>query len=595
MRRRVALLAAVLAVGSGCKPRMEAGSAVKEREEGGDLGDETEGPSGVENMAFDVNDVSILFPFRDGDFYPHVEITDDIWPMTAFKPMMEYASGIEGTKLARELLDNEENSPKGASKRHRKDGEPAWAETSAGGCNFDGKVLVNAFCVDGKVLFDAVAPDSANVKPTGQKSGSKKFIDLRGHPEAKDRKNWRIVSLRIDPCAAQHNSECEVEFRLIAQPVGKDGQVLDYAAHLLYHLGDLSVQSGRVQYGKRFRKNVVPFSELVKLVQAVKFESEKAPETSTSGAPLGVHPGLAAENPQAGNIASAVQNLIARATKGGLTTVTTMQLSGLKEPWTFFQGAVVPNQGGRLVWQPDFITGGTPSYYIRTAHAPGGFPITGTQPPPSNPVNTNNLFAADGKDRFIDALALDNPGRFGDEGAGSGTGEGGREKFSVLNTDCITCHTTATRAQALSVPVSRNREAMANLYMPRPGITGYLAPEVVPRAQYDFRNFGYFVPRGKTEHEPRVMTRTLNESAEVAAFFNAEILPVIYSKKFKNPGYTCGDAKQNSIDENKHAALWDCLIVDKDKRFANGPSHDAFRQCFTQVARCDNDGPRIAK
>ena len=286
-----------------------------------------------------------------------------------------------------------------------------------------------------------------------------------------------------------------------------------------------------------------------------------------------------------GPIGQAVVDLINTYTRGGLTTVTTMQLSGAADPWTFFQGVVAPNANGELEWLPDFITGGTPSYYIRTA--PGGFPITGTQPPPKNPVNTHNLYGPNGPNLAAQLYALDNPGEFGNPAVGSGKDAPTGAKLSVLNTDCVSCHSTATRAQALKASAG-TPASLANLYVPPPGITGYLSPEVVPRDQYDFRNFGYFVPQNARVHQPRVMTRTLNESAEAARFFNANILPAIYGKAFPNPGYTCGEPKSRKAQAKLHAEVWDCMISNFPAK--TGMSPEQFKDCFKP---CGNEGPLL--
>ena len=165
-----------------------------------------------------------MFPSVNGEFYPHIEITDELWPeQTVFKAMMKFAAGTNGTKLVRGRLNEQ------ASKRHRADGQAPWTKNQIDTeCDFSKRLTVNSHCNEatGKVEFDDL----------GKQVTPSKYIDLAGHPEVKDRRNWRIVSLRIDPCAAQNGGDCEVEFRLIAQPVDANGQAMDYAAHLLYHL-----------------------------------------------------------------------------------------------------------------------------------------------------------------------------------------------------------------------------------------------------------------------------------------------------------------------------------------------------------------------
>ncbi len=50
-------------------------------------------------------------------------------------------------------------------------------------------------------------------------------------------------------------------------------------------------------------------------------------------------------------------------------------------------------------------------------------------------------------------------------------------------------------------------------------------PAVLPRGQWDIRNFGWSPTGGKNPAVPTVTRRAANETAAVAAFINSELLP----------------------------------------------------------------------
>jgi hypothetical protein len=110
--------------------------------------------------------------------------------------------------------------------------------------------------------------------------------------------------------------------------------------------------------------------------------------------------------------------------------------------------------------------------------------------------------------------------------------------------------------------------------VPAQGITGYPRKEVIARAAYDFRNFGYFLPfkagesaddTKKRRDEVRIMSRTVNESAEAARVLNQDLMPKIYGGKlFPNPGLKCEGTKEPAA---LHADLWDCVVTKAEGDF----------------------------
>jgi hypothetical protein len=324
----------------------------------GASGDETEADDanltqGEIDGAFDVNDVSVLFPIKGNAPYPQVR-----------------ASGA-GLGATPDAVPPEDQQP--------------W----------------------GKTVFEAVIAEAKrqNIQSgfEGVTSPLSDFFKLRGL--------WHIVGMRFDPCApgfedaildalpGAQKGKCIIQFRLIAQPYregSKDGE--DFTTHLVFNLGSVA-------------KSDLPKHPVIqgasKLFGQLKDASAKLPGGKTAGQPLGVHPGLEAEAKKGGSeLAGIVKTIIKTFTATPSRAIAFMGLqNGGPEPWTFFAGRV---EGTKFTLEPgpvhrkngqslDFITGNGP-----------------VNPKSSARVSTTPLFDADSADSLTPeqrklAFQVENP------------------------------------------------------------------------------------------------------------------------------------------------------------------------------------------
>jgi hypothetical protein len=398
---------------------------------------------------------------------------------------------------------------------------------------------------------------------------------------ADDRKNWRIVGVRFSPCGPGSKAlnpdrdtkarmatlgvpGCLVQIRLVAQPfsVGPNGIAdEDVAAHLVYSIGpatnafsatDPILEAARAQAKKmpepaqskllaQIEQLVIPEAIQAKVrgaqdamladLRAIKKASAEA-GAPTTGATLGVHPGLKAhadrKTEKTQKVADLTRDFVTKWV-GAASTIRTAAFMGLRagsEPWVFLSGKISRDQSGETRWgDPDpadpnlRIAGPLPSFidprnpvqslqtapkHIRLSFSEDDAIIVGENTPlkPATPEelsagrsNTVSLFSAQ-KPNATEAARIAFVG----------------EKFDthILNTDCVTCHTTSARISALGIRSTADR-----IRVPR-GITGYVANDAFQGTKWNTRNFGFF--RGK----PTVSLRTVNETAEFAALLNMQ-------------------------------------------------------------------------
>jgi hypothetical protein len=403
--------------------------------------------------AFDVNDVSILFPLGpDGMPDPNVRVDADGTPLFGpgtFKTVTEFArSGSEGFK----------------------------------------------------------DPDTeTNEEIVGQKP------HVHIEDGALDRKNWRVVGMRFDPCApgglplAFSDPRCLVELRLVAQPF-VDGKPQDVAAHLVFNLGVALTSPGLI-------------TSAVTDLQQIKARSS----VPTTGEPLGVHPGLEAEassgKHELGDLVAAfITKYAAKAQDIRLlgNTLTTARVTAfMVKDGDFTQPADAPEwyfMVGNITndtWTPSEITPvGAGVHFEKVSFkqkqpGEGDFaPVVDGKPaavsghflPAFKPANASSepLFQGDTDPRKIQAV--EDP-----------------TKSTVLKVDCGSCHTSTSRTIALDAP------AAARLPSP-PGITAVVRRENLQSSVANVRNFGYFATK------PTVSMRTLNETVAVADFLDRRFI-----------------------------------------------------------------------
>lgn len=565
------------------------------------------------SMALDVNDVSILFNLEgNGSFYPNIPVTD-VWKSSAFDSMIQFAKGNENNGVEFGRFDLPQNYMDIVEK-YRKD------PTLVPSPDLDPVRLGLQ-----KAMKDIAAEITNKGTQCEFHDGTQRWrcIDRKARPNFNGHRaaiaslpNWRIVSMRMDLCAGarpdEPSKQCDVEFRLIAQPYGDyapnpasagstvdvapvpgttNNFMFDVSAHLLYKVGELDLTPGST-FGDitDFNGNKVTTAmEIIQDLQKIKASSP----VITNGKPLGIHPGLRKDKTMDGQpLAMAIKKFVTKYTKGGsaMTGVTSMQLTSPavfgNNTWVFFQGII---QGGRWLTTP--ITGSRNlAWSIRSRSAQGA--VGKMYPPPEN-TSVNPLFEYE-KGQVLPANVaalpsfVDNPGRYGDPKLKVGK----RTAASVRNTDCISCHMTATRSFEWGIKSMDMGMIQPDLYVPPVGTTAYLSPEVIPRLDYSLRNFGWFLPaplanplpppagasvtvNGRETRAPEpglaifnfpgtrtesgsVMTRVVTESAELVNMINSRFL------NLPNPGLVCPN--ENPTDALKAGANAATFLTDEAQR-----------------------------
>jgi hypothetical protein len=575
IRRTAPLLTAlaVAAVVSGCKARPD---------DAGLKADNADPGAGAGGSDFlDVNDVSILFP-RDanGEPVPRIDVKD-VWMDKHFNNVLNYAKdGIpsqnsktptNGLPISSAALDQ---------------------KIQAGFLNglFDsGKKLAPLF--KGRNPFAALEGHTGKLTKTG--------IDF--DDDLMNRDNWRIVGMRFDPCApsrkadgdnitgkgkdpqidfadatlvfaeaAGNSAGCRIQVRLIAQPVLGGGDV-DTAAHLVFTYGPLAtdantispifkeMMSGRDIEERDDQGNKTGKTIHVPGLQEIKAASVDAGVNLTTGAPLGVHPGLKNPTTQA-NVQQLVQRFIVGNIKERSRVARTIALMALNnggpEPWIFTAGLVIPPLGPDMKpnpaaaadgrdessygnWVPapipayvladDFKPDATDKRTLDTDKVPFHMQISfigspQVRPlPPASMASTAPLFDQGSKNPAV-AFRVEQP-----------------FDTHFFNADCVSCHTTQPRLLRIGAPAAASDTDLGALGLgeagkkfqrthTKKGITGYVRKGEAQTANWNVRNFGYF--GGK----PTVANRAVTETIEVAAMTNEFIVKTSTGKTLK-PGF----------------------------------------------------------
>lgn len=314
--------------------------------------------------------------------------------------------------------------------------------------------------------------------------------------------NWRLVALRIDPCApglAFHNqdmSQCIQEIRLVAQPFLVDEGLIthfDYSLHIIFEMNQGDPRKSE------------SFSNLWKQILKLKLQNKEA-GVDTNGVALRVHPGF-----KVSGFRKQFQDLILQNIKiSKLKKVTFIGAALAEGPWIFFQGLV---NDQHYVLEPDPSMHGQSFGHV-VPKAPG---LGGTLSPlPTNknwPVAQDQFFGPSINDLFFDGVldlkkpatlanqteskvfkiedivhALDNP-----------------SLSNRTNTDCFSCHTTTSRTYLLEL---EKNDSPFKFKTPNDHVT--LTPAMINKSFTNFRAFGWFGSKGM------VSQRVINESADVA-------------------------------------------------------------------------------
>jgi hypothetical protein len=369
--------------------------------------------------------------------------------------------------------------------------------------------------------------------PAAQVAGTQTGIGLPAEAQSIDA--WFIAGIRIDAGAPGLSNDIRAQFgqfpeiRLIVQPVTRnpDGtpKVHDIAGHLIFDF-TLGKQNVPAQAGCLPRRlpDLDAFNAIIADLAALRTKLRDgqlgADKVTTSGIPLGVHPGLADATTES-NVRQEIKSFLERHISG--QRLDAMAIAGLPAgahaPWIFLSMVEVPpgvdpalpNGGFEPVHGPTLDgqqfaqmlePDGIVPRVVPEPHTNNLNPITCENAAVSTTslpiakrtgVSTADLFAtspplADKTEEILDVIA--DPA-----------------KSHFFNTDCISCHTETRR----SMDLLKTKDI--------PGIDS----AALPNGQWDVRNFGWS-PAPKGSVQATVTRRTAAETAEVVAFINSELL-----------------------------------------------------------------------
>jgi len=383
---------------------------------------------------------------------------------------------------------------------------------------------------------DPVWPDAAfqqflaiAASPATQVAGTRSRIGLP--TEAKSIDAWYVSGVRIDAGVPGLSNDIRGQFgqlpeiRLIIQPVIRriDGapKVLDIAGHLIFDF-TLEKQNDPAQAGclPRPAPDLAAFNAIVADLAALRTKLSEgqlgAKKVTTSGVPLGVHPGLADATTEA-DVSREMKSFLEKHISGQrLDSMAIVGLpSGAPAPWIFLSmlkvprglvpslpnGGFVPVHGPTLDGQ-QFAQMLEPVLknprVVPTPHTNNLNPITCKNAAvPADPpiaersgVSTADLFvrsppSADKTKEILDVIA--DPA-----------------KSHFFNTDCVSCHTETRRAMELL----KVKEI--------PGIESAALPD----SAWDVRNFGW-APTLLGSAHATVTRRTAAETAAVVTYINS--------------------------------------------------------------------------
>ncbi|TWU49466.1 hypothetical protein [Rubripirellula reticaptiva] len=344
----------------------------------------------------------------------------------------------------------------------------------------------------------------------------------------RNKQMWKIAAMRIDPTApGGHVSIVDAfgsspQIRLVLQPVDVSGEAVvvhDVAVHLVFDYTVADATSSRKVPDRE------AFTSILRELDGLKAMSEIAGATTT-GKSLGVHPGLKAE---VDGLSQAVKDFLeSHLASENLSAMAIMGLDRtLPEPWMFL--ALGKSR------QPPGCFGPVPFLPVQVID----FRSMSVSPPPI--VNNRSLIDSRfvvpvNERRGVATAALFNRGVVLDDFAIVGT-DGDDEVFDgelryrdiadvvanpvmshFFNTDCVSCHTETRRRIALDLEPGTFAFRVGS-QVPE------IADEVLPKHDWNVRNFGWFPPHRVIGGGPTVATatqRTANETAEVVSFIAEE-------------------------------------------------------------------------
>ena len=309
--------------------------------------------------------------------------------------------------------------------------------------------------------------------------------------------SWRIVALRIDPCAKAviADTTCAFEFRLVAQqieiaPRGTHVAANDQTIHLNYVLSE--------------HNGAEVVAELTRMKRNLSRDA-------TTGVRLGVHPVLAAEG-GAGPLTEALHNLILRFARdtalSAAAVMSNRSVFGALE-WRFAKVIVTPD-GDRPVTIPSVNTNLITFVNQVRVQEPIRMRI---KPQPEAIDNMAAMLALlSANTSTVDAVAIDAALRLSNP-----------DVHTLSSVDCVSCHTATlglTRAKGAAFLTANDGNPNRFVASARISVgIGDSARNAALRARNDLvRAFGYV-----EDGTPSIIAFTAFDSAKVAAFLNSRV------------------------------------------------------------------------
>lgn len=386
-----------------------------------------------------------------------------------------------------------------------------------------------------RVWTDAVFRQFVGIaaSPAAQAAGTQSHIGLPADAQLIDA--WFIAGIRIDAGAPGLSPDIQAQFgqspeiRLIVQPVTRnaDGTVTvnDIAGHLIFDFvlrqEDAAAQVGCFQ---RPKPDLVEFKRIVAELAALRTKLSTGQfgvnKVTTSGVPLGIHPGLS-DPTTANNVRIEMKAFLERQISS--ERLNAMAIMGVPTaapaPWIFLSmlnahpgvlpglpnGGVVPVHGSVLDGQQfaqmlapiGNIPGVVPEPHANNlnpatcknaAVSPASLPVAIRKGSSTSVLFVNPQLSASITEQILSLIADPTKSHF-------------------FNTDCVSCHTETRRAMSLLQTTSFS------------GIN----PAVLPRGDWTVRNFGWSPPiEGPIQGV--VTRRTAAETDAVVSFINSQIL-----------------------------------------------------------------------
>jgi len=339
---------------------------------------------------------------------------------------------------------------------------------------------------------------------------------------------WFIAGIRIDAGAPGLSSDIREQFgqlpqiRLIVQPVTRNADgtphVHDIAGHLIFNFMLPKVNDpAQTDCLQRPMPDLDAFNAIVADLAAIRTKLSDGQlgtnKVTTSGVPLGVHPGLA-DATTAINLRLEIKSFLERHISG--QRLDAMAIAGLPAgshaPWIFLSMLSALPNGGFVPVPGPTLDG---QQFAQMLQPDTKVPRVVPEP------HTNNLNPITCKNAAASVTSLPVAKRSGaatadvfvtplppvDKAKGVLDLIADPAKSHFFNTDCVSCHTETQRGMELL-----NIKDI-------PGID----PAALPNGPWDVRNFGWS-PAPKGAIQATVTRRTAAETAAVVSFINSELL-----------------------------------------------------------------------